>query len=131
MTKKILAEFSKKRSGLLNVPLIVIDGKVITVKQFLLGASKNQVIKEKTAFLKQDNISEDLFLLTEEYYKQQMKKPPPILILHILWLGKTIELTPKDCLEEVKNRTPLGEALVRTYRNFLKQIWKWIEDAYR
>jgi len=130
MTKKILEEFSKKRRGLLNIPLIMRKEKAITVKQFLMEASKEQINKEKILFLKQENLSEDLFRLTEEFYKQQVKEFPEG-ILHILWLGKTIELSPKDCLVEVKNRTPLGEALVRTYRNFLKQIWKWIEDAYR
>jgi len=128
MTRKILGKFSKKRRGLLNVPLIIENGKVITVKQFLMEASKKEIIKEKTLFFRQENLGEDLFLLAEEFYKQQIKKSPE-LILHILWLDKTIELSPKDCLKEVENRTLLGKALVRTYRNFLKQIWRWIEDA--
>jgi len=125
---RILKKFSEKRYGLLNVPLIVKGKNVITVKQFLKNTSKRQIIKAKTLFLKQDNLSEDLFLLTEEFYKQQIKKFPSD-ILHIFWLGETRELSPKDCLEEVKNKTLLGKSLVRTYGNFLKQIWKWIEDA--
>jgi len=130
MTDKVLKKFSEKRRGLLNVPLLLRNGKIITVKQFLKETSKKRIIKEKTLFLKEKNLSEDLFLLTEEFYKQQIKKFSSG-ILHIFWLGKTIELTPKDCLEEVKNRTPLGRGLVRTYKNFLRQIWEWIEDASR
>jgi len=130
MAKKTLEKFSKKRGGLLNVPLIIREGKVITVKQFLMEAPERQIDKERALFLRQKNPSEDLFLLTEEFYKQKIKKFSPG-VLHILWLGNTVELSPKDCLDEVKNRTSLGEALVRVYGNFLKQIWKWIEDANR
>lgn len=109
----------KQRPALKDVPIAIVKGKAVSLKE-LVELGMLSIMRLPS--------DEEIWELARESYMRLPRIDKPIKI-YSLALDSPSELTIQDCIRHLEARDEVGKALMRSYKGFLEQIYRWLGVA--
>jgi len=121
------ASFVTSKPALSDVPIFIVEGEVLSLKDMLYPKKPELVIRvEQLETIKKAKLTEDdWWKLAEEYYVRLSKKPSMNrvrLLRFVRSMSEPSVLTIKEVIDHIRKRDEIGKEALRRYEKLRQYI---------
>ncbi|RLI81526.1 hypothetical protein DRP04_05880 [Archaeoglobales archaeon] len=109
----------EEKPALREVPIAIVSGKIVSLKE-IAELTMLPILRLPS--------DEEIWELAKESYMRLAKAHKPFKI-YTLALDLPTQITVQDCILHLEARDEIGEMLMKSYKSFLKQIYRWLGVA--